>query len=200
MATEQAEPLSDVVDLGGGPRRWVLISGGLMAFGWLTLVVSILTTSANGILLGLFLMVPVNIWWRVKTRRDRAAADPERAAAEKQAKRSAKRQTNVAILKWGARTAAGQAKSALKANPMREGQLEDERVRLERSGLSNSPTGTARLREIDAELDQMASPRLRPPSDITRGLMVDSGNRWMSIIKGFFTPMRAAVAEWRAAH
>jgi hypothetical protein len=157
----------------------VLIAGGLMALGWVLFILSILTGQVGAALTFLFLvMFPINFYWRWKLRRERKAADPEGYAAERKARRKAGRRRQFAILGWGARTGAAQAKHSWKA---------DSKVRV-RTDFGDE--------YVDYE-QVIGKPRMGAPPGLG-GAMAESGRWWVSIISAFFTPMRAAVAEWRA--
>ncbi len=60
------------------PRAWVLVAGGLMALGWVLLIMALATEQIGAALTFLFLiMLPVNIWWRYMLRRERKAVGRE---------------------------------------------------------------------------------------------------------------------------
>ena len=73
MASEREAKPAPPVEFRRSPRKWVMIAGGLMAFGWLLLVAAIFVGDVAGVLTAIFLvMVPVNIWWRHMLRREQS--------------------------------------------------------------------------------------------------------------------------------
>jgi len=123
-------------------------------------------------------MFPINFYWRWMLRRERKAADPEGYAAERKARRKAGRRRQLAILGWGVRSGAAQAKHSWKA---------DSKVRVRTD-----------FGDEFVDYDQVVGkPRMGAPPGLG-GAMAESGRWWLSVISAFFTPMRAAVVEWRA--
>jgi hypothetical protein len=82
MAPDQEAEPAPPVEFRRSPRKWVMVAGGLMAFGWLLLLASIFVWDVAGIATAILLvMVPVNLWWRHMLRREQArlGLSPERA-------------------------------------------------------------------------------------------------------------------------
>lgn len=180
MITGTKTPASGALESGSGVRMWVLIAGGLMALGWLLAAISIVEGAYGGFAAALFMiMIPVNIFWRFKQRGEWKRADPEGYAAAKKARRRAGRRRQLAILGWGARGMAAQAKHTMKADSTVE-----VRDRLGQKAYTS--------------YDQVVE---KPRMGMAPGLgesFAESGRWWRSFLRAFFTPMRAAVAEWRS--
>lgn len=179
-------PASGATELATGPRKWVLIAGALMAFGWLSLIAMFVLAANEEVAtafaaIALSVMVPVNIGWRFMLRRERAKADPEGFAAEKKARRRASRKHKLAILGWGMRGAGAKMKHSWKA---------DSKVRVR----TNFGDEYVDYHQVAGE------PGMGKPPGFDREFMMRSARWWGPFLGAFFTPMRAAVSEWRARH
>lgn len=170
----------------GARRRdnWVLAIGGLTAFGWFATIAALVTGDLGAAALFFVVFnVPANIWWRSRLRARAKAADPEGFAADKSARRSSTWARNRSLASWFVRGKARQFRWQMKED-------------------SRHPSSYTVEEQIqNASLFGGGARQRRPKMGAIPGsdqMAYDAGERAGSIGRAFFSPMPAALAEWRS--